>query len=262
MPKHIVINGTARNICGWKPDRPDHRDRGYAFSLKASHLPPVADLRATGFLPRVEDQGQLGSCTMNASTSAMEFLYRKAQKPQPELSRLFGYYAERVKIESTPASEDSGAMIRDSMKSLMMYGVCFETTWPYEVDKFSVEPPKAAWEEALKHRITSYYRVTGLTGIRSCLAEGYPVVIGFSVPESMEGEETGTTGIVQYPSGSEPIVGGHAVLVVGYNDASQLLMFQNSWSTTWGDQGYGYLPYKFVTGGLASDFWTIRTEDF
>jgi C1A family cysteine protease len=256
-----MISNKFRSLDGWKPDRPDHRDLGYAFSLKAIHLPTHVDLRTTGYLPRVEDQGDLGSCTMNSSTSAMEFLLRKAKKPQPELSRLFAYYAERVKIAHGDPADDSGAFLRDCMKCLMKFGTCLETTWPYNTAKFSVNPPRAAWMEALSHRIIKYYKINGIEGLRGCLAEGYPFVFGFSVPESMEGEEAARTGIIKFPGKDEQIIGGHAVLAVGYSDATKMITFQNSWSDGWGDKGFGYLPYRYFTSGLASDFWTIRTED-
>lgn len=261
MAKTIKANKQLRNINGWHPDKPDHRDIAYAVPLKLNNLPTKVDLRTTNFLPRIEDQGQLGSCTMNAATSCMEFLYKKAGKPQPELSRLFGYYAERVKIEYRDPNEDSGAQNRDAMKSLATYGVCLETTWPYDISKFSINPPKAAWKEALKHRIVTYSKVIGLVGLKSCLAEGYPVMIGFSVPESMEGAEAARTGVIRYPKKGEDIIGGHAVMAVGYDEATKLVCFSNSWGVGWGDKGFGYLPYEFFSAALASDFWTVRKED-
>jgi C1A family cysteine protease len=192
----------------------------------------------------------------------MELLAIKFGKPRINFSRLFLYYAERVKIEGGDPADDSGAQIRDTMKSLATYGTCAETTWPYVSDKFSVNPSEAAWKEAMSHQILTYYRCIGLTGIRQCIAEGYSVVGGFSVPENMESDECAKTGIVKYPTAKEQIVGGHAAHFVAYDDKTQLLCFQNSWSTEWGDKGFGYLPYKFVTSGLASDFWTIRLEEF
>lgn len=257
----MTVDGKIRHLRGWVPDRPDHRDIKYSPVLKSSFLPKKIDLRDTGYLPRVEDQGQIGSCTMNAATSALEFLYRKAGKPQPELSRLFGYYAERVRIALKNPEDDSGAQNREAMKSLVRYGVCLESTWPYDVSKFAENPPEHAWKEALNYRIIKYHRVTGLRGIKTCLVEGFPVVIGFGVPETIDEEYTSRTGIIKYPGNGVDMVGGHAVLIVGYNDADSLLIFKNSWGTGWGDKGFGYLPYRFFSSGLASDFWTIRTSD-
>jgi C1A family cysteine protease len=123
---------------------------------------------------------------------------------------------------------------------------------------YEQEPSAPARREALKHKIVQYWRCPGLRAIKVSLAQGYPVIGGFSVPESIDSEVTQKTGIVAYPNPSEGFVGGHAVLFVGYDDATKLLKFENSWGTSWGDKGFGYLPYKYVETWLASDFWTIR----
>lgn len=263
---HIIAAGKPRHIHGWKADRPDHRDVVDNTMLKAAHLPDHTDLRS--YCSPVEDQGELGSCTANAGTSAMELLAIKMGKPRINYSRLFLYYAERVKIENGDPNDDSGAQIRDTMKSLATFGCCAETTWPYDVAKFGVAPPDPAWIEANNHQILKYVRCIGLTGIKAAIASGSSVVIGFSVPENMESDECAKTGFVKYPTPDEQIVGGHAVHAVGYDDklthdgVAGFIIFQNSWSEQWGDKGFGYLPYKFFTTGMASDFWTIRSEEY
>jgi C1A family cysteine protease len=192
----------------------------------------------------------------------MEFLYKKAEMAQPELSRLFLYYATRVWIGNDPPAEDGGAMIRDVMKALASYGVCLETLWPYAPKDYAKAPSAAAKKDAQDHQILRYFRCPNLLNIRMCMAEGYPVVGGFSVPSSMMGDYTDRTGVVKYPGKTEDFIGGHAVLFVGYNDTKKLLMFKNSWGKGWGDKGFGYLPYAYVENMLANDFWTIRTAEF
>jgi C1A family cysteine protease len=250
-----------RHMAGWRHSRPDHRD--LTLDATTKKLPPSASLR--GLCSRIEDQGQLGSCTANATTSAMEFVYRKQGLPQPELSRLFLYYNSRVLIEHADPHEDTGCEIRDVMKAAKKYGVCLEKSDPYEVTRFSDMPTHADMQEGLAHQVKSYRAVRNLAALkRSIGLDGYPVVIGFAVPENMESRYCARTGIVTYPSSNEQIVGGHAVLAVGYDDASGLVCFQNSWGASWGDHGFGYLPYSFWEGSapLSSDNWTIRTEEF
>ena len=247
---------TARRY-GWRPDRGDHRDQKLQvpFFQGLWGLPSKADIGTR--MPRVEDQGQIGSCVANASTSAMEYLRIKLGLQVTEFSRLFLYYITRVWIEKGQAGDDSGCQIRDAVKALARWGVCHEATWPYSKG-YDQDPTGEAKREAEQHRAVHYWRCPSLRAIKVSLVQGYPVIGGFSVPESIDSEATRTTGIVAYPLPSEGYVGGHAVLFVGYDDATKLLKFENSWGKSWGDKGFGYLPYKYVETWLASDFWTVR----
>ncbi len=257
MGRKVEIAGEKRHLV-WMKDRPDPRDRLLEVSkLKSILLPKQVDLRKT--CPRVENQGDLGSCTANSSTSALEFLYRKANKPQPEFSRLFLYYATRVWISQEDPESDNGAMLRDVMKAMAKYGVCIEGMWPYKKENFFAQPPMPAKGDASNHQITYYYRCPNLRSIKACLAEGFPLVFGFSVPDSIDRAEY--TGIVPYPTGHEGFIGGHAVMACGYSDKTKMLLFQNSWGEGWGEKGFGYLPYAYVENWLANDFWTIRRAE-
>src|ERR1041385_1520360 len=179
---------------GWIPDLPDARDHLYSAPLPALlTLPPSADLRSA--CPPVLDQGQLGSCTANAIANAHFFDQKKegAGKPFPP-SRLFIYYNERVMEHA--ASQDSGAMIRDGIKSIAKQGVCAEPDWPYVISRFAEKPSAVCYAKALDHQAISYQRVLqNLTQMKGCLASGYPFVFGFTVYESFESDAVARTGI-------------------------------------------------------------------
>ena len=243
---------------GWLPDLPDARDHRYAAPMAVlSKLPASVDLRPK--CPPVYDQGQLGSCTGNAIAGAIQFGRRKAkQKPDFVPSRLFIYYNERV-IEHT-VNTDAGAQIRDGIKCAVNQGACNEKTWPYNIAQFTKQPPAAAYQEAKKYQVTSYSRVTQtLSQLKGCLANGYPFVFGFTVYESFESQQVAQTGVMTMPAPKEKVVGGHAVLAVGYDDASQRFIIRNSWGPGWGQKGYFTMPYAYITeSNLADDFWTIR----
>lgn len=257
-PNHRHSAGRYRHINGWRPSRPDHRDLLLLpTNEEISKLPSKAD--NSNICSSVEDQGDLGSCTANASTSAMEALYKKLGLPVINLSRLYVYYYSR-KVEGTPPTEDSGAVIRDVMKVLAKYGAPPESLWPYDISQFSVEPTHGAFVAAQAHKTTRYYRAPSLTSIKHAIAIGFTCVGGFSVPENMMSQECARTGVVQMPGPNEQIIGGHAVHFIGYDDSTSLLKFQNSWGTSWGASGFGYLPYDFVNQKLADDFWSIRKE--
>lgn len=260
------------HIFNWHPDLPDFRDFKYALHkqlklVEPAPLPSMVDLRP--FCSQVFDQGQVGSCTSQSLAGHLEFLELKEIREKtaaPEefdpnaftlFSRLFIYYNERV-IENT-VSQDAGAQIRDGIKSLAQWGDCKEGNWSYVPGNVFVKPTDAAYAEGLNHRISTYMRLESLDDVKGCLNEGYPVSFGFTVFESFEGPSVAHTGMVPVPTMNEECLGGHAVLAVGYDDAKQCLIVRNSWGGTWGDHGYFYLPYQFVTDrDLSDDYWTIR----
>ncbi len=241
---------------GWVPDLPDHRDILYSAVRKIpAKLPPKVDLRPQ--CSPVEDQGQLGSCTGNALAGALEFLERKDGVPFVDASRLFIYYNERV-IEHSVKS-DAGAMIRDGIKTLAKQGVCSEKKWPYVISKFAVKPSSACYKDAAKRQITSYQRILTLDEMRTCLADGFPFVFGFTVYESFESQQVANTGVLQMPKSNEKVVGGHAVLAVGYDDNQKRFTVRNSWGMDWGMSGYFTMPYAYLADrNLSDDLWTIR----
>jgi C1A family cysteine protease len=242
---------------GWLPDLPDARDYLYAAPLKVlQKLPVSADLRSK--CPPVYDQGDLGSCTANALAGAFQFGQKKQKLPAFMPSRLFIYYNERVILNTV--NSDSGAQIRDGIKTLNKQGVCPEATWPYNTKTFTNKPSPEAYREALKNEITSYQRLTNtLTILKGCLAEGYPFVFGFTVYESFMTPQVAKTGIMPMPAAAEKSVGGHAVMGAGYDDAKQAFIIRNSWGSGWGLKGYFYMPYAYITdSSRCDDFWTIR----
>jgi C1A family cysteine protease len=250
------------------PDLPDQRD----FAYEAPHpagvaLPPLVDLRPN-CPPTVYDQGQLGSCTANAIAAAIEFDQIKQKTPEFMPSRLFIYYNERA-IEHQ-ITTDSGAQIRDGIKSVAKQGVCSENAWTYDdtnhnpqpcpTCKYAQKPPKLCYEAAKTHMVKAYQRlVPTLDRLKGCLASGYPFVFGFTVYESFESEEVAKTGVLPMPAPTEHTVGGHAVLAVGYDDSTQQFIVRNSWGPGWGLAGYFLMPYAYPTNtNLADDFWTIQ----
>lgn len=266
-----MTNPTPRRVArfGWIPDLPDARDHIYsAPRVATANLPASTDLRAD--LPAPYDQGQIGSCTANAIAGAFQFALRKQSLADFTPSRLFIYYNERA-MEGHVGT-DSGAQIRDGVKSVAKQGVCPETEWPYEAvpadangnfpagAREATKPSDACYSDALKSRATTYQRVTTtLDQLKGCLASGYPFVFGFTVYESFESQQVAQTGIVPMPASSEQVLGGHAVLAVGYDDSKQRFLVRNSWGTGWGQQGYCEMPYAYLTeSSLSSDFWTIR----
>ena len=251
-----------RNITwyGWRPDLPDYRDLAFKAQAKTLlKLPKLIDLR--GDCPPVYDQGQLGSCTANAIGGAIEFGLRK-QGIQFDFmpSRLFIYYNERA-IEGT-VNIDNGAEIRNGIKTVNKQGVCSEKMWKYSDGKvqFKKKPLPKCYKEGLNHQVLTYQRVDrDLNQMKGCLVEGFPFVLGFTVYDGFESSIMSKTGILNMPGAGEKVLGGHAVLCVGYDDSTNRFIVRNSWNTDWGQNGYFTMPYEYLLHpNLSDDFWTVR----
>jgi C1A family cysteine protease len=259
MPKKssVKTNALRSTNFGWLRDIPDHRDHRFAASPKIlAKLPASVDLRAG--LPAPYDQGQLGSCTANALSGAFQYLLKSEKKRDFMPSRLFIYYNERV-LENH-ASQDSGAMLRDGIKALNTWGACTEAAWPYNITRFAVKPSTVCYSGALKHQLLKYERMDqDLNQLRGCLAQGLPFVFGFSVYAGFMSPAVAKTGIANLPMAGEAPQGGHAVLAVGYDDASQRFLVRNSWGSAWGQKGYFTIPYAYLLqAGLSADFWALQ----
>ena len=117
----------------------------------------------------------------------------------------------------------------------------------------------ACFKSALKHQVLTYHRILSLIEMKRCLAEGYPFVFGFTVYESFESPAVAKSGRLDLPKPNEKSMGGHAIMAVGYDDATKRLLIRNSWGTDWGLAGYFTMPYDYAADrNLADDFWTIR----
>ena len=234
-------------------DPEDLRDRHFcSLDFRTpGMLPAHADLRLE--MSPVVDQGHLGSCTANAIASGLKEYWLNKTAQWTQLSRLYLYYHERV-IEGR-VGEDSGASIRVGMKVLQKLGVCPERDWPYDPKKFADEPVPIAELDAEQYRILSYSKIRSLALMRAALASGQPVVFGMEVYAAFESARVARTGKMTMPRRGERMLGGHAVLAVGYDDAARLVIVRNSWGPEWGDKGYFYLPYGYWEN-LVFDMWT------
>jgi len=238
----------------WTKDKKDSRD--YIYQLRSTSNISNVDLRP--FCTTIEDQGNLGSCTGQAIAGAIEYLNKKNGKIN-DVSRLFIYYWERVMLGTV--NYDSGAYIRDGIKSFFRYGAPVERLWPYIISRFRNKPTIAAMNDGARRRVMLYERATDFNAVKNALSNGFPVTIGFYVYTSFMSRTVSTTGMMPYPNTArERFLGGHAVLLVGYDDTTQRFIARNSWGSRWGDSGYFYMPYQVIQNtSMSDDFWVIKT---
>ena len=248
---------------GWRPDQLDPRDHLFSFTPGAQRvLPPVASVDGK-YNPPIGDQLNLGACTGWMATYLHEQLRRKLGGQPAIPSPMATYWWTRFIEGGLPQTKiDSGATIRDAVRSLVAYGAAPEELWPYQPPSFARRPSTMAQQAAAARQVISYLRVSTLDGIKASIVDGYPVGFGFLVFPSMMTPAVDRTGKVPMPAASENPEGGHACAFVAYNDTSRLLTFRNQWGVGWGRNGYGYLPYEYVTNPqLCQDWWTLRTVE-
>lgn len=277
-----------RKSLGWLPDIPDRRDyhegtgeiqamlkKVGVANADAVKLPTKVDL--TQWCSPIEDQESLGSCTANAGVALAEFFQRKAFGKHVDASRLFLYKATRNLMD---VSGDTGAYLRSTMKAMVLFGVPPEETWPYEIGDFDIEPSAYCYAYASNYQAIDYYRLDPPGSspddvqqrIWANLHAGMPAMFGFSVYSSID--QASKSGKIPFPSDQDSLEGGHAVVAVGYDDKMKIrhkqagftsvgaYLIRNSWGTNWGKNGYGWLPYEYVTEGLADDWWSLISSEW
>lgn len=240
-------------------------------------LPSRCDLRATGHLSPVEDQGPIGSCTAQAVVGLIEYLMRAGGGDGHDMSRLFVYKMSRRLLGW---EGDTGAYLRTAIKSVALFGLPPEEEWPYEVARYDEEPLAYHFAFAQNFKATTYARLDGygdgmatLDSVKRCLQDGFPVVFGFPVYSSIDMVGMQGRYVIPNPGRLDALRGGHAVLAVGYDDDLETslpgakrtcgaLLIRNSWGVDWGIAGYAYLPYEYVSSLLAVDFWTVFNKDW
>lgn len=248
---------------GWKRQAPDPRDHRYTVPPAiAAELPTKVNFNdpplAAPFNPSI-DQGNLGSCGPNAMCNMVVFEeFDEKVSPAVLSSRLFLYYNTRLLMGTV--NQDSGVDNRTMLKALAQYGWCDEKVWPYNINQFRTKPSAAAYTAAAGNIAKLKYEAVDqvLETMKGAIADRKGILFGFDVYESFESAQTEKTGDVPMPGPRESILGGHDVLLTGYDDAAQRFNFRNSWGASWGNQGSGTFPYAFATNPkYASDFWTI-----
>jgi len=235
--------------------------RPFLSLLNRQQLPNIVDLRS--LLNPIEEQYTLGSCVGNALASILEYFYFYTTGHRKIFSRLFIYYNARMmedEISKRNATEtDSGADLQFAIVSLFKYGCCEEQFWPFYEHLINIQPNDQAYENGQNYRLNELSRLSNnINQLRECLAEGYPFVMAIKIFPSFASNHHG---FIPMPKSHEKSSQyRHAVVCVGYIHSERVFIIRNSHGIQWGDHGYGYLPYEYVTNKiLTKDLWAIKS---
>lgn len=287
---------------GWLPDFPDFRDYSYDSKKPLKNANNISDNRSISdllvsfgiaklaaktknvdlkqwFSP-IEDQQDIGSCTANAGVGLLEYFENRAYSKFTDASRLFLYKTTRNLMNTTG---DNGAFLRTTMQAMRIFGVPPEDSWPYNVANFDNEPTSFCYAYAQNYQALKYYRLDPIGSSRNDLLEriktyidkGLPSMFGFTVYSSIYSSRVKETGEIPFPSDGDRMQGGHAIIALGYDDNKEIknpqsgsektngaILIRNSWSTDWGDNGYGWMPYEYILMGLTRDWWSLIENEW
>lgn len=278
---------------GWIPDRPDCRDFTPETPLVVDQLKNVHGLHLSkrskktekplkvpvsidlsSYCSPIEDQKSLGACTAHAAIGLLEYFEQRAYGKYIDGSRLFLYKVSRKLLMWTG---DTGAYLRTAMQALAAFGTPPEKYYPYIISKFEEEPSAFCYSFAQSYKGLKYYRLdsgnttptAAIASMKKNMAAGLPSMFGFTCYQSALDQSNTNGGAIPYPKNTDTVVGGHAVIAIGYDDKKVIVnkddnskttgafMIRNSWGTEWGKDGYGWLPYKYFENRLAEDIWSL-----
>lgn len=271
---------------GWKKQKLDPRDYSIngpevrKFYRKLKEVPRVVSWRNSSHMPPIVDQMQLGSCTANAAACLIDYCEHKANGQFLTPSRLFEYWNTEVEDGVDP-TQDNGGTIRSALKAIADYGAIPESMMPYSDSTPLNSPTQDDFTEGKKYVATKYVLIDQpgmspadiLAEIKNQLAQEH--ILDFGTPVFKQIDLVGSDGRIAMPKKSEQSIGGHSMCIIGYNDdfvnldnSKGAFEIRNSWNTSWGDSGYGWMPYGYVLkgasfpDGLMSDIWDLESENW
>jgi hypothetical protein len=241
-------------------DEPDNRDFIFNFQIPKNFILTKQDWST--FVTDILDQGQINGCTTNAISKALQIqenFYtwsKNIDQSNPLRSRLYIYYKARQDFPGRIPVSDTGTSLRATMR-VITRKLPYEYEWPYELNNLNIEPPIILNKTNLAgNQIVSYYRVPIDVNIMKLALSKNVLIVRFECSPKLPNDY----GVLRPLDKSKVIIGGHSLVIVGFDDTKRQFKCLNSWGMKWGDNGFGYLPYEYVFDYI-TDIWTLYIDD-
>lgn len=222
--------------------KPDVRD--YTASAKQSEFPDEFELK----LPKVKNQGNVGSCVAHALSTVVEYFNREESGKYTQMSTGYIYGNRRFTL-----NKGSGLITRDAIKTVAKYGDV-----PHSLFPINVEVPEAIakFEENVDSiesdgyffKFHEYFKLKSEEAVKTSLMENGPAIVAMKWFDDIKI----VNGVMQTKCVAKLNTGGHCMVIYGWNDIGWKV--RNSWGRAWGDKGNVIIPYDV----RLKEIWGIR----
>jgi len=213
-------------------------------------LPIAMDL--TPYCPEVRHQGLIFSCVGWAAGYGALSIQRAILNRCTEQAVITRNAHSALFLYNQIRTEDcrKGSRISDAMRLLMEQGDCLARQFDFDVNDCQQAPDSTLATHAKRFAIEDFLTLFGtkedpavkVQRVKVVLSKNKPVVIGMMVLRNFY--ELKNAQYWHPTLGNTAPAGGHAMVVVGYDDRKEAFRLMNSWGKNWGDNGFIWVKYK------------------
>lgn len=256
----IPVNNSDQGL-GWMADEdPSSVPNAINLSFGNSNLPSSVSLK--NYTPPVGDQGQKGTCVafalgynLQTMLDGIDNNMNTNQLADPTLitspTDLFLAIPNNQK-----GANCEGTQLHYAFEVMQNRGVATLDVAPYSdvsIGDCSQAPSSSAQQDAGDNKI-EYYRQINITveEFKAQLADNRPIGIGAFLSDSYMGWNSDDVLSSHTTYNRVGIHSGHAMTIVGYDDnkgPNGAFEVVNSWGDSWGNQGFIWIDYNFMTSG-------------
>jgi len=205
------------------------------------------------------DQEDINSCVGHAIAFCLSYFYYKKTQQAVMFSPMYVYWHARY-IRGT-IYRDDGSFLIDGVNSVVRWSACREKVWQHSHSNLTLQPSPEAYEDAMNFALTARYAVVRTVDeMKKALIHQLPVVLGFPVPEHFRRSLNGSEVFVMPPQPNERILGGHAIVVIGFSDYKDAFLCRNSWGRDWSIDGNFWLHYDYVNNGFVENAYALQVR--